>query len=171
MSTTEQPTDTAPPLPAPQSPAALADLGYFDGIWDADGVFHETPFSPRKPIRMTITAEWLHSGHWLRVATAELATADNPNPLTATYLWGYDAPAGPFIASWFDSNGGRAAQTTSGWVDDTLVFEGTMTNAGYTFPLRDTFTRRGDNEYHHIGEADVGNGWIAVDEETVRRRS
>lgn len=39
--------------------------------------------------------------------TAEQAvpSPDNPNPLTATYLWGYDAETGRFSAEWFDSNG------------------------------------------------------------------
>jgi len=41
---------------------------------------------------------------------------------------------------------------------------------GYRFALRDTFTRRGDHAYHHLGEVDLGQGWIPVDEEQARRR-
>ncbi len=170
MSSTDEPTGTQQTPAVPTPPAALAELAFFAGTWDAEGVFHETPFSPRKPIRMVISSEWLHRGFWLQVATAELAAPDNPNPLTATYLWGYDPTAGQYAASWFDSNGGLATQTSSGWTGDTLTFAGQMTNGGYTFPLRDTFTRRGEHEYHHIGEVDLGQGWIPVDEETVRRR-
>lgn len=42
---------------------------------------------------------------------------------------------------------------------------------GATLPLRDSFSRRGTDAYHHIGETDLGNGWIAVDEESVRVQS
>jgi hypothetical protein len=86
-------------------------------------------------------------------------------PLTATYLWGYDPEAGRFSADWFDSNGGRATQTSTGWEGDRLVFIGQMTYGGHRFALRDTFTRRGDHAYHHLGEVDLGQGWIPVDEE------
>lgn len=154
------------PVPGRQ----MAELDFFRGAWDADGVFHATPFSARKPIRMTIEVAPMHRGFWLRFDTAELADPDNPNPLTATYVLGYDPVAAVFVASWFDSNGGHAAQRSAGWREDRLTFEGVMTTAGFAFQLRDTFIRRGDEEYHHLGEVDLGQGWIPVDEETVRRR-
>jgi hypothetical protein len=103
------------------------------------------------------------------VRTEEHATSDNPAPLTARYLWGYDTPAAEFVAEWFDSNGGRATQRSKGWDGDTLIFLGTMTVGGFTVPLRDTFTRKGDDAYHHVGETDLGEGWIAVDDEDVTR--
>jgi hypothetical protein len=102
--------------------------------------------------------EPLHRGFWIRTRTAEQDSPDNPNPLTATYLWGYDPEAGRFSADWFDSNGGRATQTSAGWEGDRLVFVGQMTYGGYRFALRDTFTRRGDDAYHHLGEVDLGQG-------------
>jgi hypothetical protein len=46
-----------------------------------------------------------------------------------------------------------------------------MTYGGYRFALRDTFTRRSDDAYHHLGEVDLGQGWIPVDEELAHRRS
>ncbi|HEX8858484.1 MAG TPA: hypothetical protein VGC06_05190 [Actinomycetes bacterium] len=45
-----------------------------------------------------------------------------------------------------------------------------MTYGGYRFALRHTFTRRGDDAYHHLGEVDLGRGSIPVDEERARRR-
>ena len=45
-----------------------------------------------------------------------------------------------------------------------------MTYGGYRLALRDTFTRLGDDEFHHLGEVDLGQGWIPVDEERARRR-
>jgi hypothetical protein len=154
------------PLPPPQ----LAELDYFRGTWDAEGIFHATPFSAQKPIRMLIEANLVYRGFWLQFNTAELADADNQNPLSATYVIGYDTGADAYQSIWFDSNGGRATQTSAGWNDGKLVLEGEMTAGGFTFPLRDTFVRRTDDEYYHLGEVDMGQGWIPADEETVRRR-
>ena len=162
-STVEQ----AVPSPAP----GLAALGFFTGAWEAEGTFHATPFSAEKPIAMRIDVEPVHRGFWVQTRTAEQPSPDNPNPLTATYLWGYDAEAGRFSAEWFDSNGGRATQASTGWEGDRLVFLGQMTLGGDRFALRDTFTRRGDDEFHHLGEVDLGQGWIPVDEEHARRRT
>lgn len=149
----------------------LAELDFFRGTWDAEGTFHATPFSAFKPIRMTIEVVSAHRGFWLQFTTAELADDANPNPLSATYIWGYDPAAGHYLARWFDSNGGRATQTSIGWHNETLVFEGEMTNAGFTFQLRDTFTRNAEDEYYHLGEVNLGEGWIPVDEETAKRRT
>jgi hypothetical protein len=156
---------------APQAASELAELAFFTGAWEAEGTFHATPFSAEKPIAMRIDVEVVHRGFWVQTRTAERPSSDNPNPLTATYLWGYDPEAGRFSAEWFDSNGGRATQTSTGWEGDRLVFIGQMTYGGYRFALRDTFTRRGDDTYHHLGEVDLGQGWIPVDEERAHRLS
>ena len=158
--------EQAVPYPAPE----LAELGFFTGAWEAEGTFHATPFSSRKPIVMRIDVEVVHRGFWIRTRTAEQPSPDNPNPLTATYLWGYDPETGRFGAEWFDSNGGRATQTSTGWEGDRLVFTGQMTYGGSRFALRDTFTRTSPDGFHHLGEVDLGQGWIPVDEERARRR-
>jgi hypothetical protein len=77
--------DQATPSPAPE----LAELAFFIGSWEADGTFHATPFSAEKPIAMRLDVEPLHRGFWIRTRTTEQPSPDNPNPLTATYLWGY----------------------------------------------------------------------------------
>ncbi|WP_432837375.1 hypothetical protein [Dactylosporangium sp. CA-092794] len=156
-------------MPIPEPDARLRELDYFVGAWQAAGRFHETPFGPAKPIAMRIVASSEDRGFWRVVRTEELPSADNPTPLTARYLWGYDAAAGEFVAEWFDSNGGRATQRSAGWDGDRLAFLGAMTMGGYTVPLRDTFTRSGPDRYHHIGEVDLGGGWQAVDDEDVTR--
>ncbi|QIQ07251.1 hypothetical protein HA039_30430 [Streptomyces liangshanensis] len=149
----------------------MDELSFFLGSWDAPGKFHHTPFAPEKPIHMDIVGSGELDPHFLRISTAERPTPENRNPLRATYLWGYDTASDEFVADWFDSNGGRARQRSTGWSGDTLVFEGTITMAGATVPLRDTFTRHDQDSYHHIGEIDLGQGWIPVDEEDVRRVS
>jgi hypothetical protein len=158
--------EQALPYPAPE----LAELDFFSGAWEAEGTFHATPFSSRKPIAMRIDVEVVHRGFWIRTRTAEQPSPDNPNPLTATYLWGYDPETGRFDAEWFDSNGGRATQTSTGWEGDRLVFTGQMTYGGYRFALRDTFTPTSPDEFHHLGEVHLGQGWIPVDEQRARRR-
>jgi Protein of unknown function (DUF1579) len=158
--------EQAAPSPVPQ----LAELACFTGTWEAHGTFHATPFSAEKPIAMRIDVDLVHRGFWIQTRTAEQPSPDNPNPLTATYLWGYDPDTDRFSAEWFDSNGGRATQTSTGWAGGRLVFIGQMRYGGYRFTLRDTFTRRGDDAYHHLGEVDLGQGWIPADEEHVHRR-
>ena len=148
----------------------IDDLRFFTGTWQASGTFFATPFSDRKPIRMTIQVVPVLGGSWVQTETAEEATADNPDPLLASYLWGRDAATGRLVAYWFDSSGGRAHETSPGWSGDRLVFTGEMTNGGITFPLRDTFVHIDPDAYQHLGEIDLGQGWIPVDEESVRRR-
>lgn len=147
----------------------MNELAFFLGTWDAPGKFHTTPFAPEKPIDMHIVGSGELNPHFLRISTAERPTPENTNPLRATYLWGYDAESDEFVADWFDSNGGRGRQRSAGWSGDTLVFEGTITMGGATVPLRDTFTQHGPDSYHHIGEVDLGQGWIPVDEEEAGR--
>jgi hypothetical protein len=154
---------------APAPAAELAGLGFFTGSWQAEGTFHATPFSSQKPIRMSIEASIVHRGFWIQTRTAEHPSTGGPSPLTATCLWGYDTGTGRFSAEWFGSNGGRATQTSAGWDDDRLVFTGRMTYGGCSFLLRDTFSRRCDDEYHHLGEVYLGQGWVPVAEELVRR--
>jgi len=36
--------------------------------------------------------------------------------------------------------------------------------------VRDTFTRRDDDEYSHLGEVYFGQAWVPVDEELAHRR-
>ncbi|AEK40899.1 hypothetical protein RAM_12045 [Amycolatopsis mediterranei S699] len=124
---------------------------------------------PRKPIRMRIDGVREHRGFWITLATAELPTPENPAPLSVRYVWGCDPAAGELAADWYDSNGGRAVQRSAGWVGEELWFLGTITMNGATVPLRDTFTRRGPDAYHHVGEIDLGEGWIPVDEEEAVR--
>ena len=147
----------------------LADLDFFHGTWAAPGQFHQTPFNEPKPIEMTIIGSSRLSPHWLHMTSEEAATPENAHLLRATYVWGYDDATGTFTADWFDSNGGRARQTSPGWDGDVLVFTGTMTLHGATVPLRDTFTRFDDDHFHHVGEVDLGEGWLPVDEENATR--
>lgn len=149
--------------------SVLQDLAFFVGHWQAAGTFFATPAAPRKPIEMTIDGAFELASNWLILRTAEKTTPDNDHPLAALYIWGYDLTSRQLIASWFDSNGGRATQTSAGWDGDRLVFLGEMTVAGQTFPLRDTFVKKGDNTYYHVGEASFQGQWIPVDEETVSR--
>jgi hypothetical protein len=125
----------------------------------------QTPFGAAKPIEMTLTGSSEDRGFWTVLRTEETATGHNPDPLTARYTWGYDEATDEFVADWYDSNGGRARQRSAG----RLVFLGTIAMGGHTVPLRDTFTRTDPDGYHHLGETDLGDGWIPVDDETVTR--
>lgn len=152
-----------------QTPARMNELTFFVGTWRAEGRFHETAFGAAKPIEMTLTGSSEDRGFWTVLRMEETATELNPDPLTARYIWGYDEAADEFVADWYDSNGGRARQRSAGWDGDRLVFLGTITMGGHTAPLRDTFTRTDPDGYHHLGETDLGDGWIPVDDETVTR--
>jgi hypothetical protein len=163
MSITNQDQPTVQPEPSLDPD----QLDFFLGRWHGKGTFFATPWWSEKPIEMTTEVTRELGDNWYLTRTAELASADNPNPLTAIYIWGYDAASQQFVAYWFDSRGGRATQTSPGWEGDTLIFNGEMTSGGYTFPLRDTFVKHGDGAYHHLGEVALDEKWIPVDEEDM----
>ena len=149
--------------------SALQKLAFFASRWKANGTFFATPTSGQKVIEMTIHGTYDLENNWLLLHTQENPTPENSHPLSAIYIWGYDLSSQQFLASWFDSNGGRATQTSSGWDGDQLVFLGEMTVAGQMFPLRDTFVKKGEDTYYHVGEAYFQEQWVPVDEETVSR--
>lgn len=168
MSTEAAPSSTTgSPMPHPR----MRDLEFFVGEWEAPGRFHATPFGPAKDIEMHLSGKYDNRGFWFELLTTELATPSNSAPLTARYVWGYDVISEELVADWFDSNGGRGVQRSTGWHEGILEFSGTMTMQGTTIPLRDTFTKRGPDAYHHIGAVDLGTGWIPVDEEEAVRRT
>jgi len=147
----------------------MRQLEFFRGSWTGTGTFHDSPFGARKAIRMTITTTSVEEGFWYQLRTQEQPSPENPDPLTARYLWGFDPGTDTYVAHWFDSRGSHAEQTSRGWDNDVLLFEGHITNGGVTVPLRDTFTRLGADRYLHVGEVDLGAGWIIVDDEDVHR--
>ncbi|MDD5367779.1 MAG: DUF1579 family protein [Anaerolineaceae bacterium] len=157
------------PARQPGQSQELEALAFFSGKWQGKGTFFATPWWPEKPIEMTTEVTRELGDAWYLTRTAEKASPENPQPLSAIYIWGYDAGSGRFVASWFDSRGGRATQTSSGWKHATLVFEGEMTAGGFTFPLRDTFEKRSEQAYHHIGEVSMEGRWMPVDEEDMTR--
>ncbi|CAA9449121.1 MAG: hypothetical protein AVDCRST_MAG01-01-4383 [uncultured Rubrobacteraceae bacterium] len=76
-------TSTATGSPVtPQPDERMRELDFFLGTWDAPGVFHETPFGPRKPIQMRIEGSSEGRGFWTTVRTTELPKPENPAPLT-----------------------------------------------------------------------------------------
>ncbi|SDE03413.1 hypothetical protein [Glycomyces harbinensis] len=156
----------APGLPEPHP--RMRELAFFVGEWDAPGLFHETPFFPRKEVAKRIVATAEERGFWIMVRIEELATVANPFPLSSRYLWGYEPETDAFVADWFAGNGGRAVQRSRGWEGDRLVFEGALTIAGTGFGLRDTFTRTGEDSFHHLGEIHL-DGWIPADEQHAVR--
>jgi hypothetical protein len=155
---------------AKTSSPQMLQIAFFAGSWRATGTFFATPFNPTsKPIRMAIRTRLEDGDSWLVQHTAETATAENPNPLSAHYLWGYNSACKVFTADWFDSNGGRATQTSQGWEGDKLTFTGHITYGDRVFPLQDIFVKKGKTSYYHRGQVDFGQGWQAVDEENVFR--
>src|SRR5258706_14039196 len=86
--------------------SALQDLAFFVGSWKANGTFFAIPGSPEKAIEMNIQGVQELENNWLILRTEEKVTPENPHPLSAIYIWGYDLASGQFLASWFDSHGG-----------------------------------------------------------------
>jgi hypothetical protein len=164
--------DTTRPAEAPAAPVPherMRELDFFLGTWQAHGVFREAPGAPGKPIEMHIEGSSQDRGFWITRRTAERPTQENPVPITGLAVWGYDMVSGEFAADWYDSNGARAIQRSKGWDGDRIEFTGPVTMNGVTVTLRDTFTRRGPDAYHHIGEVDWDGSWFAADEEDVVR--
>jgi hypothetical protein len=100
----------------------------------------------------------------------EAKTAASPMPYHVLQVIGWDAAQKMFDSSCFDVFGAACTQTSAGWKDNALVFEGTALMGGQKMGARDTFTKVSANELTHKGEMQGADGkWMTGDEETCKR--
>lgn len=156
----------APPKPA----AEMAQLSYMVGTWNCSGKTFASPFGPEHATEGVARAQMALGGFRLVIHYDEAKTAVSPTPYHVLQVMGWDAAQKVFDSSCYDSMGGSCAQTSPGWKDNALTFEGTSLMGGQKTGARDTFTKVSATEMKHRGEMQgPGGAWTALDEETCTR--
>jgi len=158
------------PMPAPAIPAEVAQVAYFVGTWHCSGKGFAMPMSPEHATTGTVHAAMAAGGRWLHTTYDEDKTAANPTPYHIGLYTGYDSAKKQFAQSSFDTMGGYATQTGTGWNGDVMVFEGSANGMPESMGVRDTFTKKGASEFMHTGEMQgADKKWMKTDEETCKK--
>lgn len=142
----------------------MAQTDFFLGTWDCD--VHRLP-GPlgEKRYKGTIVAQQELDGNWTSIHNSSEEAS------VAGYS-GWDGVAKKFVRVAFDSKGGIEHKSSTGWVGNEWVFEGTTSvmAVGREVPLRHTLTKKGDAEFDSKYELQFGPRWVAVREETCKKR-
>jgi hypothetical protein len=142
------------PHPAPPSkPAAENDaLKMFVGTWTCQGT---ATLGPGKTVKVKATAKVKNElgGFWQSFVYTEQKTKDYPMAMTAMGTWGWDAQAKKFVRAEFQSAGGHANGTSTGWVGDTMTWDLEVSDFMGQMTAKHMFTKKGDKEFVHKLEA------------------
>ncbi|MEG3632755.1 DUF1579 family protein [Micromonospora palythoicola] len=119
--------------------SALQPLKKLKGKWTCTGTT-TLPDGSQLAFDTQSTAKFILDGNFMR--WQETNTIDGTPIASAEYIWGWDAQQGLFTADRFDNSGQRGAQTTPGWVDNTLTSTGVLIQPdGTSLPLTTTITK------------------------------
>ena len=161
---------TAPAMQAPKPAAELATLEFFNGRWGCTGHFLGNEMAPAHATSATVMTAPELGGFWRMARYTEKKTTENSMPYALSAVWGYDAAQKRLIEQGVDNIGGYWTFTSNGWTGEVLVFEGESQMMGHKAGGRDTFTKKGANEFVHLGEMQGQDGtWAKVDEETCKK--
>ena len=144
------------------------ELQAFAGTWQCKGTAFASPWAPEHPTRASVTGTWVLGGQWMEVHYWETKSTKNPHPIDVKIFYGYDAEPKMLVGGSVDNMGGYATQQSAGWEGDKLVFTGPM-HGGMTMNSRDTYTRVGDKEIHHMGEMEEKGVWKKLSEEICKK--
>jgi len=153
----------------PKPAAELSGVKFFVGDFNCTGKSFASPMGPEHATKATVKAKMDLNGFFLSGRYQETKTAGNPMPVTFAFVWGWDAMAKKIAGTGQDSFGGMATQTSAGWEGDKMVFTGDAVWGTDKSAVRDTFTKKGENELVHLGEMQVKGQWTSLDEETCTR--
>jgi hypothetical protein len=156
----------------PQPNPALKQLQFFAGSWQCTGTDFGSPGGPRdRAIKAKATAVWELGSYWLNMRYEEQVDTANPSLLGTDEHWGYSELSRKLMMTGVESSGGYFTEYSEGWTGGKLVFTGETVRLGKKEASRETFTHKGDNDLHHIGEHRSGGAWHKVDEEVCARAS
>lgn len=152
------------PKPAPE----LAQLQRFDGTWTCTGYMSESSLGPGHRTEGAFKGGADPKGLWYSGRYEEKKTAENPGPVTATMVWGYDANQKRFTSGLGSCLAATCRQSSPGWQGDSMVWTGDGVMGGRKVVVRDTYSAKG-NVVTHQGELEMDGKWIVVDEETCKK--
>ncbi|HEV7922152.1 MAG TPA: DUF1579 family protein [Thermoanaerobaculia bacterium] len=142
----------------------LANLDYFAGKWNCTG----TDLSSGKPMATTSTANgrWDYANQWLVVDLNQT----KPAAMKASAFLGYDAGPKQYVVGYLDSMGGYGTSGSSGWVGDTITYDGDAHMMGMSMKGRDWFKKWGANKFQHVFEVEQKGSWNKMLDETCTKK-
>lgn len=162
---------------APDPPVHLPEdlVRFFAGHWQGQGAFA----SGRK-IEADVDFESSMDGQWLVYRHADRA----PNNYKAQGFWGYERTSRAFVMVLADNFGGARLFSSTGWKDDTLVFDGrgpispaslsassAPPPSGATFHERFVFEKQSADQFLMRYETRKNDAdWRLVDSLTFKRK-
>lgn len=155
----------AMPAPAPE----MAELSLFRGTAHCTGTQSASQFGPGHPTRAVVRGRSDLGGFWMTVRYDERKTKQSPTPVHAINSFTYDASAKGFVLLSVDNYGGHVAETGGGFDGDKLTLTGDYLSPGGKLQFRDTFTKKGENAFDHLGEMQGSDGqWATLFQESCK---
>jgi hypothetical protein len=137
-----------PPMPPSKPPAEDDSLKMFVGNWNCAGT---AAVGPGKTVNIKATAKVKYElgGFWQSFIYTEQKSKDYPMAGTAMGAWGWDAQAKKFFRAEFQSDGGYATGTSTGWSGDTMTWDLTMSSFMGQMIAKHIFMKKSDKEFVH----------------------
>lgn len=155
------------PKPAPQ----LKELQPFIGNWDCKGELYNSPeFGPGHKIVATVSSKWILGNFWVSTDFKETKTKVAPEPFHGLIFLGYDGERKEFALGSLDNLGSYETAGATGWVGDTMTFEGPQHTGTETLTVRDAFTKSGTTKMSHVYSVKGKDGsWRKIEEDHCTR--
>ncbi|NEZ56514.1 hypothetical protein [Adonisia turfae] len=164
-----QTVEQAPSSPDSQLTSELDEIVYFEGNWRCQ----QPPSSlSSESIALNWQVERDLNDSWYVGYAEEVATITNPDPTSSREFLGYDAVSEHLVRVSVASNGNLLNLTSSGWQDEQLIWEGTVTTRNELISLRQIITRENENTFAatYFVLDTVSNEWQAAVSETCERQ-
>jgi len=150
--------------PAPPIPGELEQLAFFKGHWQCAGRMWYCESASGCATTGTTRIEEAIGGAWLHVTGDETMEGSPPQTFFFALYFGYDPRLKSFVSLGVASGGVYGTQYSKGWNGDTFVLSPDK------YLARDTFVRKGANEFTHIADSKGKDGkWKKVQDEVCRR--
>ena len=153
------------PTPAPE----MANVKYFAGSWTCSGDAPASPFGPAHKTQTSLNLKSDLDGFWIAGTLAEAKTASNRIPVKGMFHLGYDPGSKQYVVVWLDNFGSWSTEMSPGWRGNDISFVGDQTLMGKKAVARDTFVKKGENEFTHKFELTMDAKTSTIVEETCKR--
>jgi len=152
---------------AEQSP--LRQLDYFKGTWMCKGTAFAMPDAPEHAVSGKLMSKWIMNGAWLQFNYDGAKTKADPKPLSAAGFMGWDAEKKDFVMGTVCSDGCFSSESSPGWEDDAMIYNGPNHMGGMTMNGRDEFHKISNTELKYVYQIETNGNWQKVMEETCRK--
>ena len=149
-----------------QPPPELERLEYFSGEWRC-----QQPAAPQKPSGIFVWTVRKDLNDFWYLGNAEETLSPNDNkPINSREFLGYDVASERLVRSVVVGNGNFFNLTATDWQENTLIWEGTVSDKGESIPLRQEIIRDSRDKFTatYFIPDDDGN-WQPVVNETCDR--